>query len=332
LENQFSTMINLRFTLFCIIFCWSTTIFSQHTDVINSNRPGQSMGAFAVGKTVIQLETGLNYLSEKHSLLDYDAKGFGLDLDIRYGFLREQLETTLQIEYQKDEFTSPEENKSRVGLKNTTIGAKYLVYDPFKYYEEKVNLYSWKANRKFKWRQLIPAVSVFGGLNLNFNSNFVSNNLEMENLSYKAMLITQNHFTNGFVLVTNIYADRITSKFQSLEYIVTLTKGFNDQWSGFLENRAIKGDYYSDVLFRFGAAYLMNENLQFDASFTKNYKGTPAITYGGIGLSWRSTTRYKDVMIRSKKDDKKKKKDDKSVKGKNKKEAKKRLDEIEVKP
>jgi hypothetical protein len=32
--------------------------FAQYTDQINSNRPGETMSAFSVGKSVIQLETG----------------------------------------------------------------------------------------------------------------------------------------------------------------------------------------------------------------------------------------------------------------------------------
>lgn len=320
----------LKFLAFTIALFCTQTNFAQYTDVINSNRPGESMSAFAVGKTVIQLESGINYLSEKHSLLDYKANGLGLDFDLRYGFFKEQFETIIEVQFQDDTYTTSDFSTKRTGLKNTTLGAKYLVYDPFKYYEEKVNLYSWKANHKANWRQLIPAVAVYGGVNLNFKNKFVDNDLKQENISYKVMLVTQNHFGNGYVFVTNIFADRISSKLQSLEYILTLTKGFNEHWSGFLENKAIKGDYYADVIFRGGAAYLLNSNLQIDASLSKNYKDTPAIFYGGIGVSWRSTTNYKDVLIRAKKKDDKKK--DKSTKGKDKEKAKKRLDEIELKP
>jgi hypothetical protein len=62
--------------------------YGQHTDQINSNRPGETMSAFAVGKSVIQLETGIYGIKENHSLLEYDARGFG-DLTLRYGALLE---------------------------------------------------------------------------------------------------------------------------------------------------------------------------------------------------------------------------------------------------
>ena len=38
---------------------------AQFTDDINSNRPGRSMMAFSVGKSVFQTETGINYVNEK---------------------------------------------------------------------------------------------------------------------------------------------------------------------------------------------------------------------------------------------------------------------------
>ena len=38
--------------------------------------------AFAVGKSVIQTETGVNYITENHDKLNYSAKGYFADLVI----------------------------------------------------------------------------------------------------------------------------------------------------------------------------------------------------------------------------------------------------------
>jgi hypothetical protein len=314
-----------HFALFVSIFICQN-IFAQYTDVINSNRPGESMSAFSVGKTVLQLESGVNFIKEKHSVLDYEASGFGFDLNGRYGFLKEQLEAIVELNYQNDTYEDINETIPRKGLKSSTIGFKYLIYDPFKNYEEKINIYSWKANHKFKWHQLIPAVSLYAGANLNFSSNkFLYTNEESRNISPKAMLITQHIFPGAYVFVTNIFVDKITTNNQSIGYVMTLTKGFNEKWSGFLENKAIKGDYYADGIFTAGAAYLFGKNLQVDASISKNYKETPSLLYGGIGVSWRTDTNYKDVVIRAKKQDTKSDK-----KGKDKDKKKKRLDEVEL--
>lgn len=301
--------------------------FAQFTDGINSNRPSESMSCFSVGKTIIQLETGAGHINQKHSLLDYTVSGYLADFTVRYGFFKEELETILDIKYQTDTYTDDVESYKRHGTKLTNLGFKYLFYDPFKNYEEKPNLYSWKANHKFKWHQLIPAVSGYVGMNMNFSDNsYTPKDPRMNNISPKAMVIAQNVFKNSVVMTTNIFYDKITTPYKTLGYIVTVSKAFGENLSLFVENKGIKGTYYSDGIFSAGFTYLVNEDLQLDASISKSYKDTPTFTYFGVGVSWRSATNHKDVLIRAPGADKNsgKSKGDK----KKDKEKKKRLDEV----
>lgn len=293
------------------------------------------MSAFSVGKTVIQIESGLNYINEKHNLLDYKTKGYTSDVTARYGFFKEELEAILSINYQNDIYTSEIIDIHRKGIKTITLGGKYMFYDPEKNYEKPLNMYSWKANHKYNWHQLIPALSGFVGFNINTGSNlFFRGDEPLKKLTPKAMLITQNQLPNSWVLTTNIYADQAFSPYKSYGYVVTLTKGFNDKWSGFLENRGFKGTYYSDGIFTTGAAFLFAKNFQLDASISRNYKDTPKLLYAGIGFSWRYDENYNEVLLRFlKKDDKKKNKSKKDKgKDKNKEKTKKRLDEVPLKP
>ena len=80
---------------------------------------------------------------------------------------------------------------------------------------------------------------------------------------------------------------------------VTLTKGFNHQWSAFLENKGIFGKGYSDSYLSGGGAYLFHSNWQVDASVSKNFREANSFLYAGVGVSWRSDTNYKDVMIKT---------------------------------
>ena len=271
--------------------------YGQYTDQINSNRPGETMSAFAVGKSVIQIETGVYGIKQNHSLLNYDANGFGIDATLRWGLFMEKLELIADIQYQNERYTTLFNSSKRADFKQTVLGAKYLIYDPFKNYEKKVNIYSWKANRAFNWRQLVPAVSVFAGANFTMADNPYSFSAE-SSISPKIMLITQNHLGDGrWVFVTNILADYITTDFPSYGYVLTLTRGFNDKWSGFVENQGFKSDFYSDAIVRGGAAYLLNKNMQIDASISTSLKDTPSALYGGIGFSWRYDGNYKEVRI-----------------------------------
>ena len=65
--------------------------------------------------------------------------------------------------YQTDNFAdnryTPVNSIDRKNFKKFKIGAKYLIYDPKKGISEKPNVYSYFADKKFKWKNLIPAVS-----------------------------------------------------------------------------------------------------------------------------------------------------------------------------
>jgi hypothetical protein len=288
---------NLVASFFLII---SGTNYSQHTDQINSNRPGETMSAFSVGKSVIQLETGIYGIRQEHDLLSYDTTGYGIDLNLRWGLFLEKLEILADIQYQSEVLNPSLIYPDRSGLKQTIFGAKYLIYDPFKNYKEKVNLLSWKANQTFKWRQLVPAVSAFVGANLSFSDNPYAFSPDAS-ITPKFILITQNHLGDGkWVFVTNIIADYISSDFPSYGYVVTLTRGFNNKWSGFLENQGYKSDFYSDAIVRGGAAYLLTKDIQIDASISSSLKNTPSMLYGGVGFSWRYDANYKEVILHGK--------------------------------
>ena len=308
----------------------TATQYAQYTDVINSNRPGESMSAFSVGKTVFQAEAGIYAVRENHSLLNYEAKGFGTDLSIRYGAFFEQFEMILDLQYQKDCYETAIFSENRSGLKQTTIGAKYLVFDPFKNSkEDKPNLYSWKANHsnKFNFKDLIPAVSVYAGFNIQIGNNPYTFEGDKK-ISPKIMLITQNHIGTRWVFVTNIIADKFTTEYPSLGFVATLTRGLNARWSGFLEMQGYKSDFYADNILRIGAAYLVRENIQIDASISKNVKYTPELIFGAIGISWRFDQNYENVLLRDTHAiDEKKSKDKKSKKSKK---GKKRKDEVEL--
>lgn len=289
-----------------LVFLLSCVSYAQYTDIINSNRPGKSQSAFAVGKNVFQLETGIYGIYENHEIYVRETFGVGNDLNLRYGTLLEQLEFNVDLQYQYDQHETILGSEIRSNFKQITIGAKYLIYDRSKYSKAKANIKSWKSNQKFNWRDLIPAVSAYAGANLNFDSPYTFKT--DPKISPKLALVTQNQFPGNFVVIANIIADRIGTDFPSYGYIITVTKNFNKKWSGFLENQGYNSDFYSDAIIRGGAAYLFNSNFQVDASVTSNFKNTPSIYYAGIGLSWRYDKNHEDTWVKIKNNKKKRKK------------------------
>lgn len=323
--------------LFALCLC-TTAAYSQYTDVINSNRPGTSYSAYSVGKNVLQFETGLHYKSYKHnSFNNSEVKAYGIDFLVRYGFFKENLEVVWDFTYQMDQLTNATLNPAMVGNRNgflkNTIGARYLIYQPK---ERDVDIRSWKANNSFHWKDLIPAISVYAGANLNvfdtpypFKNQFNLQNIpfyamtEEPSISPKAMIATQSNFSPYWVFVMNFSYDKIATDYPEMAYILTLTHALegNPRWSIFIEQQGIKSDIYADALVRGGAAYLLNKNMQVDLNIGGSIKNTPSQLSAAVGFSFR-IDKHQDELINleegsgSKLDKKmKKKKKKKSKKG-----------------
>ena len=280
----------IKSTLVFLITLISTHAFSQYTDVINSNRPGVSRSAFSVGTNVAQFEVGPYMIKEKHNRLNHEVSGFGVDFAARYGLLWEELELNIEGTFQSDTKTyirNISAEDKRANFKYVTLGAKYLVFDPYKNSEgEKPNLYSWKANHRFKWKSLIPAVSVYLGANYDTKNNpYITSTVE--GFSPKVMVATQHNFSGGFVFIMNLIKDRIGTDQSDFQYILTLTHAINPKWVVFGEAQGIKSDFYADNLFRFGGAYLWSKDFQLDTAITLNSKDTPSVFGVNFGMSYR---------------------------------------------
>ncbi|WP_298224852.1 transporter [Flavobacterium sp.] len=325
-------MLKIKPLAFLFLAFYSTVNYAQFTDVINSNRPGQSMAAFSVGKTVFQSELGVNRIIEKDKQADYKAADWASDLTLRYGIFFEQFELIANFDYLNEKFTGTGATINEGGLRKMLLGAKFLLYDPEKNYEKKPNLYSWKANHKFNWRQFIPAVGLYGGINVNLaKEKFLRTGIpNEEDFTVKGMILTQNQF-GRYTFLTNIILDKFPSQRNSIDYVLTMTRGFNSRWSGFVEIQGFNNEFYKDHYFRTGAAFLVKQNIQVDASLGSNFQASPNLVFGGIGASWRFDANYSEVMLRVPKEEKNdgKSTKDKKEKEKKDKEKKKRKDLIE---
>jgi len=212
--------------------------FTQYTEIINSNRPGSSHGAFAVGVNVLQFESAVSAHTLKHSNLNNsEIQGLNFNYLFRYGFLDEKLEAFLEGNiitrniHDNNYLNNYSTNISETLIAKQTLGFKYLLLDPFKnkkWHSE--NVYSWNANRKIKLVDFIPAISVIAGSSFNFDnrvqyddsfyklklplhSDLINDNIiRMNNFYYPEQTIspfagiaTQHHFKGRWVVVNNFF-------------------------------------------------------------------------------------------------------------------------------
>lgn len=274
------------------------TAQAQYTSEINSNRPSLSMGAYSVSKTILQIEAGLGYQKDEYSNERYNNHAL-VDLQLRYGAFVDQLEFIGDFKFDNTSQLNFDQRKNFSGFKQATIGAKYLVFDSYKNYVEKRNVYSWKANQRYKWRRLIPAIALYVGADFKGNDHFFPKNIPETTL--KGMIITQQHINNNLSFVTNLIIENATNNdFRSYGYIATLSYGFNQRWSIFAENQGYfrkyqgkKQEFKDDFILRGGLTYLVHKNLQFDISGGTTIGHQPHKMIGQIGASWRSNKTYK---------------------------------------
>ncbi len=283
-----STFQGLKLTvLLCFAIPWLGA--AQYTEVINSNRPGLSVSAYAVGKGVVQLESGFLYEEREHSDLSQESSILGADLVLRYGFFKEMLEVVYEGTYVQEDITylAFGFSDTRSDFSRNRLGVKYLLYDPFKNPERtKPNLYSWRANNKFQLRDLIPAVSLYAGATFTLGDNpFYP---EDPIVAPRAMLATQSSLGPRMVLISNLIYDRIGTDFPEMEYLVSLSHAFkNPKWSVFVENQGIKSDRYSDILLRTGIAHLFSKSFQADLNVGASFKDSPRRMFASVGFSYR---------------------------------------------
>ena len=190
--------------LFSVFFC-----HSQYTEIINSNRPGSSHGAFAVGVNVLQLETGVSGHTLEHSNLN-NSKIDGLNFNylFRYGFLNEKLEVFLDGNIitrnilDKNYINDYSTDLSETIIGKQTLGIKYLFFDPYKnkkWHGE--NVYSWNAGRKIKLTDFIPAISAIVGSSFNFDDR-----IQYDDLFFKVKQpLHPDLFNDGIMRSINFY-------------------------------------------------------------------------------------------------------------------------------
>jgi len=331
-------MFEIKNPLLLLLLCISNIGVCQYTEQINSNRPGYSIGAYSVGKGVVQIETGFESRNYKHNGYNQSTiKGTVGFLSLRWGFLFERLELTYDASYMFDKFTNKIPNNpievKRSGFLQNFLGVKYLIYDPFKK-EKEINVYSWKANNGFKLKDLIPAVSLTVGANFDpFSEETPYPHGDLFGTLYRPVfyqtlyyvapsptpltmmgtIATQSHFLGTWVFVTNFSLKRYLSKFIEKTYIITLTHAFNPLWSVYVENQGVFSERHSDNIIRAGAAYLVGRNLQVEGTIGTNTRTDPSFFSINAGASYRLDF-HKDYKDPKKIERKKLKKEERALK------------------
>ena len=280
--------------LILLFICFTFTSYGQYTEVINSNRPGVTIGAFGVSKSILQIEYGFQGISSTHSVKNYKANSNQYELDIRKGVLNDNLELFVNARFTQSDSTvnklTTSYRRQVNDLSQLRIGLKYLLWDPYKGTNlGERNIYSWRANKVIRLRNFIPSIALWASTSFNLKDNAFMNNPMVSKFSPAAGIITQSQLNDYWTWTNNAFVFNLLDK-PAFYYDIrsSVIKGFkNSRWSIFIEQNAIYGDQYADLILRSGVAYLSYENLQFDLYAGYNVKSTPRLLSLGFGGSFR---------------------------------------------
>lgn len=261
----------LKMSLFILGFLFSICGFSQYTDIINSNKPGNSTGAYSVGKRVYQIESGFSVDRLRGEALQSESLFNNGNLAVRVGLFSEALELIYEGSYNK----------------SNRIGAKIMLFDPFKNPDNRpINVYSWKKNNGFRWRNILPAIALYAGANIGLKSSpYLINN---PSIAPRVMLVTQSHLTPKMVLILNGIYDFIGSEALAEKTVIaSLSYAIKRKWSVFVEGQYSILPNYNEQIIRTGGAFLYRKNLQLDLYTGINFQNEPSREIIGLGFSYR---------------------------------------------
>ena len=79
-------------------------IYSQYTEIINTNKPGYSQGAFSVGKNILHLKMQLIFqeTSTTIELIMRRGEQTGIEFSVRFGAFLEKLELNIDVNFQME--------------------------------------------------------------------------------------------------------------------------------------------------------------------------------------------------------------------------------------
>ena len=233
---------------------------AQFNSTIRTGRPGQSIGAYTVGRQVFQVQTGVdvnqvrgNHLSSSTTLSN---------TVLRYGIL-ENFEINGSFDWQQTHIRSLTENRVLNGISGSQIGFRFNVLE----------------------RQgAIPAIGIQYRLLLKAQSQI----FRREHTGSRIVVATSNRLFQKYGLVTNWGLTWTGNNQASVgTYAISLSFDLGKDFSGFVENYGNLWQGRIDTNFDTGIAYLVNNDFQLDLS--GGWQGTKNLTdyFISLGLSWR---------------------------------------------
>ncbi|MDB0011431.1 transporter [Crocinitomicaceae bacterium] len=241
-------------TYFLIVFIQQSTN-AQFNESIRTGRPGQGTGSFAVGKKVLQMQTGYDIGG---NIANNNYQYANINTNIRFGIL-ERFEINSAWAYQDEKTLA---NKLS-GLTLSTIGTRLHLLNPTK------NL---------------PSI----GLQFSAKLPFRTGDYTAKHIDFTSLLsITKNFGKKSSVLLNLVHNQSNNSNTNYWNYVINYGYNISDKWGVFIENYTNFTKNHFDNYWDTGFSYLVNNNLQLDVYGGTSLNKTYSDFFISIGFSGR---------------------------------------------
>lgn len=243
---------------------------AQFYETINSGRPGQSVGAYTVGRGIFQIQSGFDGFGYTNDIAGTRGKGFLNGTGLRFG-LTESFEVGAFFEFRNEEVTFTNISSSRGGLSNCMIGLRHQIS---------------------AGKGLVPSI----GFQFRLRLPVMSQYYKIDEVAPSFVFVTSQKLSNRFTLITNLGgAWNGTDATPSGTYTINFSCAFTDTFGGFVESYGsfIHGAF--ETRMDTGIAWLVTKNLQLDllGGFGDNQGLNDYFV--STGFSWRTRMTKRDV-------------------------------------
>ncbi|MDZ7647046.1 MAG: transporter [Cytophagales bacterium] len=248
------------YILLVFLFIGISDLYGQFSETIRTDRPGQSIGAFAVGKGFFQIQSGVDYFNYNDPTIS--RNGVLSNTVFRYG-LSEPFEVSAMIEYREENTSNSIDSQNENGFSAVDLGMRY-------------NIYTGSG--------LFPSI----GFQIRLRLPHTGGDFDIDQLAPNFLLVTSQQLSNRFSFTTNWGASwNGYSAVPQGNYTANLAYAITPKLGVFIENYGslVQSDF--DTFLDGGIGYLLNNNLQLDvySGFGKN--DDTKDFFVSAGISWR---------------------------------------------
>ncbi|MFC2124848.1 transporter [Bacteroidota bacterium] len=242
-------------TAFFLLLPESETL-GQFSETISTDRPGQANGAFGVGKSVLQVQTGPEWNSVKITETAAKASGFIWPATIRFG-ISEKIELRLNTAYSSY-------SADISGIEYTMIGAR-------------ANILDGESNG--------PAVGVLLDLGI---KAFASEDFKGDNGFGTLMVIAQQSISANSAITVNFGTSwNGLGDYHTWPYVLNFSHSLTDKLGIIVEHYGAFNTGSFVYKFDTGLGYLLTSDLLVDAAFGWGKGEFVTTSFVNFGVSWR---------------------------------------------